>query len=50
MGDTRLVSGVTIELKGWKKFDGKYIVQKANHVAIGGYKTDIELTKCLEGY
>lgn len=50
MGDTRLVSGVTIELKGWKNFDGKYIVQKANHVAIGGYKTDIELTKCLEGY
>lgn len=50
MGDTRLVSGVTIELKGWKKFDGKYIIQKATHVAIGGYKTDIELTKCLEGY
>lgn len=50
MGDTRLVSGVTVVLKGWKKFDGKYIIQKANHVAIGGYKTDIELTKCLEGY
>ena len=50
LGNVNLVSGVTIELKGWRKFDGKYMIQKATHKVIGGYTTDLELTKCLEGY
>ena len=50
LGNVNLVSGVTIELKGWHKFDGKYMIQKATHKVIGGYTTDLELTKCLEGY
>lgn len=50
LGNVNLASGVTIELKGWHKFDGKYIIQKATHKVTGGYTTDLELTKCLEGY
>lgn len=50
MGDIRLVSGVTIMLEGWQSFDGKYIIQKATHNIVGGYTTDIEISKCLEGY
>lgn len=50
LGDVKLVAGVTILIKGWLSFDGKYIVNKATHNIVGGYTTDIEITKCLEGY
>lgn len=50
VGDIRLVAGVTVIIQGWKSFDGKYIIQSATHNIIGGYTTDIEITKCLEGY
>ena len=50
MGDIRFLAGVTVSLKGYKCFDGKYIIQKASHKVTGGYVTDLELTKCLEGY
>ena len=50
MGNVRLVAGVTILIKEWGAFDGKYIVNKATHNIVGGYTTDIEISKCLEGY
>ncbi|QEH67259.1 phage late control D family protein [Cellulosilyticum sp. WCF-2] len=50
LGDVNLVAGVTVLIKGWLSFDGKYIVNKATHNIVGGYTTDIEITKCLEGY
>ncbi|MHC1747431.1 MAG: phage late control D family protein [Cellulosilyticaceae bacterium] len=50
LGDIKFVAGVTVAIEGWNAFDGKYIIQKATHNIIGGYTTDIELTKCLEGY
>lgn len=47
-GDIRLASGVTITVKGWGRFDGKYLVESANHnIGSGGYTTDIEIRKVL---
>lgn len=50
MGDIRFLAGVTVIVKGFRRFDGKYIIQKASHKVTDGYVTDLELTKCLEGY
>lgn len=48
MGDVRLVSGVTITIKGFGRFDGKYIVVSATHsVGSGGYTTSITIRKVL---
>ncbi|MEC0171172.1 late control protein [Paenibacillus graminis] len=48
MGDIRMAAGLTINIKGWGRFDGKYIIDSAKH-AIGssGYKTDLEIRKVL---
>nr|WP_302600027.1 hypothetical protein [uncultured Cellulosilyticum sp.] len=50
LGNVQLVAGITLLLKGFNAFDGKYIVNKATHNIVGGYTTDIEISKCLEGY
>lgn len=51
MGDPRYLAGVTVNLSGFGKFDGKYIVTQAAHSQQqGGYDTKLELRKCLEGY
>lgn len=50
-GDVRLVGAVNVMVEGWKVHDGKYAVSKAKHtVSDSGYKTEIEIRKCLEGY
>jgi len=47
-GDVGLVAGVTVLLKGWGGWDGKYIVTRAEHkVDGGGYTTQIKLRKVL---
>lgn len=47
-GDVGLVAGVTVQLKGWGGWDGKYIVTRAVHtVGSGGYTTQITLRKVL---
>lgn len=47
-GDVRLVAGVTLQLKGWGGWDGKYIVTRATHtVGGGGYTTQIRIRKVL---
>ena len=49
-GDVGLVAGVTVELKGWGGWDGKYIVTRAVHtIGSGGYTTQISIRKVL-GY
>lgn len=50
MGDIRLVAGVTVNVKGYGNFDGKYIVTQAVHSKSNGYETKVELRKVLEGY
>ncbi|NCE63018.1 hypothetical protein D1159_00125 [Pseudoflavonifractor sp. 524-17] len=47
-GDVGLVAGVTVQLKGWGGWDGKYIVTRATHtVGGGGYTTQIKIRKVL---
>lgn len=48
-GDVGLVAGVTVRLKGWGGWDGKYIVTRATHtVGSGGYTTEIRIRKVLD--
>ena len=48
-GDVGLVAGVTVQLKGWGGWDGKYIVTRAVHtVSGGGYTTQITIRKVLD--
>lgn len=50
-GNPALVADVTVELKGWGAFDGKYIITQAVHTVGGsGYTTQIKLRRVLEGY
>ena len=48
-GDVGLVAGVTVQLKGWGGWDGKYIITRAVHkVGSGGYTTQITIRKVLD--
>ena len=48
-GDVGLVAGVTVQLKGFGGWDGKYIVTRAVHtVGGGGYTTQITIRKVLD--
>ncbi|MED3799061.1 late control protein [Lysinibacillus capsici] len=47
LGDERLVQGLTIELKKFGAFSGKYIIESAGHNVTGGYTTDINLRGVL---
>ncbi|MBA2943217.1 late control protein [Paenibacillus sp. CGMCC 1.16610] len=47
-GNTNLATGLTVNVVGWGRFDGKYIIENAKHsLGSGGYKTDIEIRKVL---
>ena len=49
LGDVGLVAGVTVQLKGWGGWDGKYIITRATHtVGGGGYTTQIRIRKVLD--
>ena len=50
MGDTRLVAGCILDLKGWGQFDSTYVIRQAKHTVdfTGGYRTSVELEKALE--
>ena len=50
VGDPELVAGITVRVYGYGEFNGKYIVEEAKHNITGGYKTEIKLRSCLEGY
>lgn len=48
MGDIRMAGGLTINIKDWGRFDGKYIIVSAEHIIGGsGFTTDIEIRKVL---
>ncbi len=50
-GNPGLVAGVTVRLRGWGAWSGKYIISHAKHtVNNSGYMTEISLRKVLEGY
>ena len=50
VGDVDYVAGITVRVYGYGEFNGKYIVEQATHNITGGYKTQIKLRSCLEGY
>ncbi|OBZ09106.1 late control protein [Bacillus sp. FJAT-27264] len=48
MGDIRMAATLTINIKGWGRFDGKYIIESAKHSIGGsGYTTELEIRKVL---
>ena len=50
IGNFQLVAGIVIKLDGYGKFDGNYLITKANHEIGGSYTTNIEVRRCLNGY
>ncbi len=50
VGDADYVAGITVRVYGYGEFAGKYIVEEATHNITGGYKVNIKLRSCLEGY
>ena len=50
VGNFLLVASSTVNVKGFGKFDGKYIITKAAHSVGSGYTTNIEVRRCLNGY
>ena len=51
VGNPYFVAGITINIKGFGLYDGKYIIQSAGHnVGNSGYTTSLSLRKVLEGY
>jgi len=50
-GNVGLVAGLCVQLVGFGGWDGKYIISQAAHsLSGGGYTTQIELRRVLEGY
>jgi len=49
MGDVELVQGLTIQIKGFGAFDGKYFIKSSAHRVGNKYTTDIDLREVL-GY
>lgn len=50
VGDVDYVAGITVRVYGYGEFNGKYIVEQATHSITGGYKVQIKIRSCLEGY
>lgn len=49
-GDTDLSAGLTVTVKGFGKFDGKYIISQIKHSLGNGYTCSVDLRRCLDGY
>lgn len=51
IGDTSMVAGVVISVKGFGSFDGNFYVQEASHsVSTSGYTTELTLRKVNNKY
>ena len=50
IGNCKFMGGVTVLLKEFGKFDGKYFVEDAGHDVGSGYTTKLSLRQVLEGY
>lgn len=47
-GNLKMITGYTVDVKGYAKFDGKYFIEKTNHGVTGGYETQINLREVLQ--
>lgn len=50
VGSFDYVAGVTVDVKGFGYFDGKYIITRVSHSLSRGYSCSLELRRCLDGY
>lgn len=50
IGDFDLLASNTVQLAGFHKFDGKYIIVKATHSIGSAYTVSMDLRKCIDGY
>lgn len=51
VGDTSLVAGVVVELKGFGSFDGRFYIESASHsVSTSGYVTSISVRRVNSNY
>ena len=48
VGKVEYIAGVTIELLGFGKFSGKYLIEKSSHEVGGGHQVGLDLTKVRE--
>lgn len=49
-GNIIYAAGLTLTLKSFGAFDGKYIITKVSHSIGSGYTASLELRRCLNGY
>ncbi|MGO4540380.1 phage late control D family protein [Paenibacillus sp. 2TAB19] len=48
VGNIRMAAGLTIDLSGWGRYDGKYIIERATHFVGGsGFTTGLEIRRVL---
>jgi phage protein D len=50
IGNPLIAAGMTFNLVGVGKFDGKWFVTSAQHKVGPSYETSLEIRRCLEGY
>ena len=51
MGCLALLTSLTVQLTGFGRFDGKYLITEAKHeMGSSGYTTSINVRRCLNGY
>lgn len=50
VGNFYVMAGMVIEFKGFGKFDGNYIIVKADHQVGAAYTTSVDIRRCLHGY
>lgn len=50
VGNFALLASNTVELKGFHRYDGKYLITQSTHGIDNGYTTKIELRRVIDGY
>lgn len=50
MGNFALLASNTVQLVGFHKYDGKYLIKQSEHSISSGYTTKVELRRVIDGY
>ena len=51
IGNLNFYAGTNVQLQGWHRWDGKYHITEATHtLSRQGFRTQLNLRRCLEGY
>lgn len=46
-GNPKMITGYTVDVRGYGRFDGKYFIRKSSHGVTGGYDTKVDLREVL---